>query len=424
MANGSPLLMAVAVALLVVHLGRLFDYVLVGYHIPAVICGAAAVVAALCAFRVLKTWPARAFMLFTAWMLLAVPFSYWKGGSASYVFDFVSLPFVAMLVIAAAPRNVKDLTRLFSVTAACAVLNLAAGVWLNPLSDGRLSFEGTFGNADDVAILAGFALPFLVLLAGQVRPAPLRLILQWAGAAWLIRVIGLTATRTGILALGAMLLAYLAGLKISRRLLAAMAVGLGLVLLAISLPESALQRLSTIAQVPGFSDQYRTDDDEALGSAAARQALMLDALRLTARFPLFGVGPGMFAAYRGENPGVRRSWQNTHSAYLQVSSESGVPALIFYLLFLLSIFGTIRSVRRLSAVDSDPTLTWGRSLALCLQLAWVYFVTCAMFMCVTEYVYPFILAGLALAAQRLLLQKAGAPAANVGTAPEPAARTT
>ena len=63
-------------------------------------------------------------------------------------------------------------------------------------------------------------------------------------------------------------------------------------------------------------------------------------------------------------------------------------------------------------------------MALCLQLAWVYFVTCAMFMCVTEYVYPFILAGLALAAQRLLLQKAGAPAANVGTAPEPAARTT
>jgi O-antigen ligase len=395
--------MVLALALLVVHLGRLFDYVLTAYHIPAVICGAAIVAAIVGGgLPILRTRTGWAFILLVAWMMMAVPFSYWRGGSVSYVWNLVALPFVAMLIFAAAPQNARDVKRLFYVTAVCAVLNLAAGTRLNPTADDRLGFEGTFGNSDDVAILAGFAIPFWVFLTGRIRPVVPRVLLQGAGAAWLLRIVGLTATRTAVIALGAMFLAYLMSLSTLRRVLIGGAVAAAVALLALSLPDAALQRFATMSQLTSVSGQPVAAEDEALGSLAARQALMLDALRITIRHPLVGVGPGQFGNYRGEDPGTPRSWQAAHSAYLQVSSESGIPALIFYLVFLASIFMTIRNVRKLSLSTSDPGWSSGSSMALCLQLACVYLVISALFMCITEYIYPFILAGLALASERLL----------------------
>ena len=142
-----------------------------------------------------------------------------------------------------------------------------------------------------------------------------------------------------------------------------------------------------------------------MASAAARRKLMLDAVSITFRHPLTGIGPGQFATYRGDDApldyGRTRSWQNTHCAYLQVSSESGVLGLVFYVIFLGSIYRTIQITRRLNSPGAHPDWLVGYQMAVCLELALVYFLVCAVFMCCTEYIYQFILGGLALAAERI-----------------------
>jgi len=161
--------------------------------------------------------------------------------------------------------------------------------------------------------------------------------------------------------------------------------------------------------VPGFSDQYRTDDDEGARFSRWRASAYAGCAPPYRQIPAsFGVGPGCSAGLTEGESGRSPQLQNTHSAYLQVSSESGVPALIFYLLFLLSIFDDSESVRRLSAVDSDSHSDMGRSLAFAFSGVGLF--RDLRHVHVRHRVrLSFHPGGPALAAQRLLLQKAGAP---------------
>jgi O-antigen ligase len=55
---------------------------------------------------------------------------------------------------------------------------------------------------------------------------------------------------------------------------------------------------------------------------------------LTIQNPLLGVGPTMFPNALDElvraSENRKSSWQVSHNSYLQVSSESGIPGLVFY----------------------------------------------------------------------------------------------
>jgi hypothetical protein len=400
--------MVFAALLLLVELGRVFDYFLAGFRIPAVICGTAILVALLggAVFN-LKSRVGMALGAFIIWMVAVTPFSYWKGGSVAYVWQFVSLSLIAMLIFAAAPSAFGGLKKLFYGTAAFALLNVFIGQYVQPgNTDGRLDFGGTFGNSDDVAILVGFTLPFWIFFCLQIKTVLIRVPLLLVGFLVLLRIIGLTATRTALLGLGAMLVVYLARISMARRILAATVAVLGAVVIAFTLPGSVLERFATIAD--SFSPEAAGEQQaqtEALGSTAARRKLMADAINITFRHPLTGIGPGQFSTYRGEDSpldyNARRSWQNTHCAYLQVSSESGILGLLFYVIFLGSIYRTIQVTRRLNSPGAHPDWVVGYQMAVCLELALVYFASCAAFMCCTEYIYQFILGGLALAAERI-----------------------
>jgi O-antigen ligase len=406
--SGSRLLMVFAILLLLVHLGRFFDYFLTGFRIPAVICGIAILVSLFSgAWINLKRRVGLALAIFIAWMAAVSPFSLWKGGSAGYVWQFLAMSLVAMLVFAAAPKVFGGLRKLFYATFFFVSLNLfLGGAAQSGVEDTRLSFAGVYGNADEIAIFAGFAIPFWIFLSLQVKPQLLRVPVLLAGCFFLLRTIGLTGTRTAVLALGAMLVVYLVRATMMQRILVLATALLAGAILTITLPSSVLERFATIDD--SFSATAVAEqqvESEAMASAAARRKLMLDAVDITLRHPLTGVGPGQFSTYRGDDKpgdyGRRRSWQNTHCAYLQVSSESGVPGLVFYLIFLGSIYQTIRVIRKLNAPGAHPDWRLGNQMAMCLELALVYFLVCAAFMCCTEYIIQFILGGLALAAERI-----------------------
>jgi O-antigen ligase len=406
--SGSRLLMVFAVLLLLVHLGRFFDFFLSGLRIPAVICGAAILVALFGGAVInLKSRVGLALAAFIAWMAAVTPFSVWKGGSAGYVWRFLSLTLVAMLIFAAAPKTFGGLKKLFYATLVFALLNVFLGGQVQSgIADNRLDFAGTFGNADDLALLAGFALPFWIFFSVQIKTALIRVPLLLAGCLFLLRTIGLTATRTAVVGLGAMLVMYLVRATMTRRILVAATALLGSVTVAVTLPGPVLERFATITDSfsPAAAGEQQADS-EAVASTAARRKLMLDAVHITFRHPLTGIGPGQFSSYRGDDApadyGPRRSWQNAHCAYLQVSSESGVLGLVFYVILLGSIYRTIQITRRLNSPGAHPDWRLGYQMAVCLELALVYFLACAVFLNCTEYIYQFILGGLALAAERI-----------------------
>jgi len=157
-----------------------------------------------------------------------------------------------------------------------------------------------------------------------------------------------------------------------------------------------LQRYATL-----FTND--SDDQEAVQSTAARTYLLKSSIQFTMQHPIFGVGPGEFSDYEAafaKNKGKRPAWLVTHNAYTQVSSEAGIPALLFFLTAVVLSFRTFGRVQR--AARSRPQL---RSMALacfCCQLSLVGFCTAIIFLSLAYTMYLPTMSGLALAFSRSL----------------------
>jgi O-antigen ligase len=95
---------------------------------------------------------------------------------------------------------------------------------------------------------------------------------------------------------------------------------------------TARLRLDTLIH----SDQITTmgtNEDKAITSASERLHTLQQSLEMTIKNPIFGVGPGVFQAAAADMQradGQRASWIETHNAYTQVSSETGIPGAIFF----------------------------------------------------------------------------------------------
>jgi O-antigen ligase len=91
------------------------------------------------------------------------------------------------------------------------------------------------------------------------------------------------------------------------------------------LPSNALHRLGNL-----FGEEH----EEAKESGESRSYLFKTSLRYTYQHPLFGVGPGQFPNYEGQQrvtEGKVGNWHETHCVFTEVSAENGIPALIFFL---------------------------------------------------------------------------------------------
>jgi len=169
-------------------------------------------------------------------------------------------------------------------------------------------------------------------------------------------------------------------------------------------PQAARDRLSTIFKTfSAAAPEDRTGEADA--SAAERRELLKDGIWATLTHPIWGVGPGQFANYRwtslGETNGRKKSAMVTHNTYVQVSSESGIPGGLLYVLFLGVTFRSIGRLRKATAPRSSPALILGHQLASCLEMALVLFAVAAFFLSMEAYPWLFLIAGMAVAGERL-----------------------
>jgi O-antigen ligase len=294
---------------------------------------------------------------FAAWMVIDIPFSEWRGGTAGYVLTYFKTDLPMVLFVSGLVMGWKECRQVLYVIAAGSVLNVVGGRLLMR-DDYRVSmdFAGTIANSNDFAAHLILVLPvtmFLVLrpnTAKIIRVAALGVIVMG-----LYLILG-TASRGAMISMGVAALFLFIKMRPKARLALLVAAPVAALALLASLPPQTLARLTTfsttITEDSADIDEHAQAD--ASESAAVRSYVFYKSLYFTLHRPLFGVGPGQFTVAEGglsKSEGKRGSWHETHNAYTQVSSECGIPGLIFFLGGLFSIFKLLNEIWKKSRMD-------------------------------------------------------------------------
>jgi O-antigen ligase len=119
------------------------------------------------------------------------------------------------------------------------------------------------------------------------------------------------------------------------------------------------------------------------GSLEARRELLKDSLKLMAKHPIFGVGPGNFSSYT-------LTWRVAHNTYTELGAEAGVPAVFLFLLMLGLTLRKIRRVRKLPGYESSEDI---RLWASALWAAMAAYMAGALFASTEYNLFPYFMVG-------------------------------
>lgn len=346
--------------------------------------------------RSLRHRPTLYWIGFALWLILATPFSFWMGGSFDLLKFFFKSEFPMLFLVAGLPMDWRECRKMFGAIALAAATNVAMGRYFVDPAGIRMSLDfGSIANANDFAAHLVLVLPFLLLIVLEGRG---RLLLLRLGSLLLVAygvyMIVSTGSRGGLVALLAAIAFLLLKFPGRVRLAVAVLVPVAAVVMMSMAPKYAVERLATMFQSESVPDERLS---EAVGSSEARIQLLKASALLTMEHPLFGVGPGEFADFRGSEArenGRRGGWQVAHNTYTQVSSEAGIPAFIFFLAAIVSSYRLL-SVTYRKARLSDAHRPMAMA-ALCTMLALVGFCVAIFFLSLAYRFYLPVLSGLAI----------------------------
>ncbi|HVW83830.1 MAG TPA: O-antigen ligase family protein [Bryobacteraceae bacterium] len=384
------------------------------------ITGVPAIGALLFAGGLRRSFSARAMWFwaaFCACIAVGAPFSLWPGASVLEVLGFMRTELMTGLLIAGMVLTWGEVTSLMNVFAMAALVNIAIGKLLSGDAGGRLQLDvqgGVISNSNDYAAHLTLMIPFLLIVVFTKR----RAFLVRAGALlfcfYALYLILSTGSRGGSLALIAGVLYGIARMPARYRIIAAVALPIGAGAVFAALPSETADRLASLFK---SEPTAAAQTDEAAASAENRSQLLKRSIELTFQHPVLGVGMGQFqiadgAAARAE--GHHGLWHETHNAYTQVSSETGIPALLFYLAALVSTFimlnRLLRNARRQQPTPENQTIIIA---TLCVLLSLTMFSVAITFLSLAYRFYLPAFTGLAIAMTRAANRQWNAAAAVV-----------
>lgn len=220
----------------------------------------------------------------------------------------------------------------------------------------RIYYFGTMSDPNDLALVLVSAIPFLLTFLRKTQSFFLRLSLVFALMLH-IMAIGWTYSRGGFLALlTVLLLSSLAG---SRKILTVAA--------------SAVLLASLFFVSQSFRERILgmevTDTSQLDLSATYRLELWEAGVQMVKDHPLTGVGMGQFSKRVGnyfppDTPALRM--QTAHNSFVLVAAEAGIPALLLYLLIILTTFRVVRRIRKQSKARGTESAVpvWSRPLTV------------------------------------------------------------
>jgi O-antigen ligase len=336
---------------------------------------------------------------FLVCLLLATPFSVWKGGSVTMLWNFVPRSYLTFFYTCAFATSLRRCRSLMYINIAGAVILVLTCIKFGGTggsADGRfvipesLFFSGA--NELGLALLLGVT-SFLFLV---YRPGMGKRLLGAAG----IVLSTIYALKTGSRAclLAAVALAGMIFLFSKNKPKAVILVLPTVALALLILPSAMLHRLLLFGTDPEAIQAQSDSDAAAIESQLERQDVFKKSLYLTATHPLFGVGPDQFAvAVSGEDAknGKHSPWLGTHNSYTQVSSECGIPAFVCYCAVLVFSF---RSNWRLNRQSRDnPALKDVTVLSFCLLASTLVYAVSTFFFHIAYGTSLPMLAGFSLA---------------------------
>ena len=170
------------------------------------ITGAVALLALVVEARVVHTWKlpfeVKVLLALFAWLVLCIPFAYWRMGSASVVLIDFSKAVIITLTSVLTVTRITELRRLIFVQAFGVTLMAAASVIVNNRVEGRLAGVGggALGNSNDLAMIIAINFPLCLVFLLIARRWAARLF--WAGGLLImVYVVMATYSRTGFLTL-------------------------------------------------------------------------------------------------------------------------------------------------------------------------------------------------------------------------------
>lgn len=355
---------------------------------------------------------------YVIWLALATPFSMWKGGSVGALIE-ISKNIPVYFLIGGMPGDFEDVRKAIH-TLAYGILTLSIlTFFFGDLMDGRLMLSsGKFSNPNDLAQVLLLAAPFWWLMATKAGVSPVRRLAAFPALAVIAFVISRTGSRSALMTAVAAGFVFMLHLSFANKMKVAAAALAGVALAAVLVPGDLRTRYLTLFEADepaAMEEEGGPSMEKALTSAQSRLGLLQSSLEITLQHPLFGAGPAMFQVAEkdlAEEEGRRGNWHETHNAYTQVSSEAGVPALIFFVGVLVLSIRTSHRIHK-SCGSGEESLRLAHT-ALALEVALVVYGVSSFFSSVAYGNLLPTLAGMAVALERaaaLAGRNAQAPAA-------------
>jgi O-antigen ligase len=355
-------------------------------------------------------WTAAKFWVgYSLWMVIATPFSSWRGASVTLTWNWFRAEVPILFVIAGLVMTWREVKGLMSVLAWAAIVDVVAGRIFSNQIAGRFEMTGTtMSNSNDFAAQLILVLPFLLLVVvSQSRLMFIRI----AAAGILLYglyLVLLTGSRGALIAICISILFYLWRVRFSQKILAASLVLLVVFAVPIVVPQRTLVRLSTTFS-PADSSERDANAAGAAESTQSRNYLLRQSILITLGHPVFGVGAGQFSNYEGNTSrraNLHGNWHETHNSFTQVSSEIGVPALLFFLGAIVTTYRMLNSVfkaagRRAETRESQQI----KVTAFCLLISLVGFCTAIFFLSLAYRFYLPALTGVTISFYRAVQEK-------------------
>lgn len=327
--------------------------------------------------------------------LLSIPSAMNRGESLEAFRDFLR-PVLMFIVLVNVVRSEKRLRLLLYLTLAVGcVLGFGA---LSDYHQGNFTVEGyrvsgrignLFGNPNDMALHLVTVTPIAVgLLLGSRR-----IITKMLYAACIVvLVLGNVVTFSRGAFLGLLGVCVVMAWKLGRRNRMFVAVA------------ALVAAAAFFALAPGnYTDRLGSILDKSrdqVGSATARQALLVRSLQVAAQHPLFGVGMSNFHM-------VSIQEQVSHNAYTQIAAEMGLAALVIYVLFMVAPLRRLRLIERETFERrrgrNDAALRF-YYLSIGLQASLVGYMVSSFFGSVAYQFYIYYLVGYAVCLRRIYAQ--------------------
>lgn len=370
-----PLLVIVQ-AYVFLYVSRAVEFLLPPTLRPMLVMGLVLFTVAAISSKIAVAWSSKIYrflIFFIGWMALSIPFGSWPGGSFPIFMDTGKI----MIFVMIASAFGVPLDRWFKIAGAVTLASgfvaaLAVFGGSNVADRATALSGGTLSDPNFTAlfILAGLPLVWALGKTGslftKMFSIGLSLLMFWG----IVR----TGSRSALVAMAGLLVVLLIMLPSRQKIRLAMiacslAIGLGVLA-----PSNVKVRFQTIlsgsSSSDGAEDLTRSTAED---STEGRRQLLMQSLRLTLRHPILGVGPGNFMNSENslaQTQGLRKGqWHDTHNMYTQVSSEMGIPGLVFFAGALIIAFRRVSAIRKMNVPASNVNLAKAKVWALYLQCA-------------------------------------------------------